>query len=188
MKLPIYHRVLNLALAFALFTAIAAQSVLAQPTGSNDMLENITAYLRISDNLATAGQVAYDQIELLKESGFDVVINLAPADESRNSLEGFLVAQQGMSYVQIPVSWDEPSPRDLKLFFDVMEANRDRKVFVHCFANMRVSAFVYLYRTLHEGVSEEEAVADLHKIWDPSSRSQWANFIEASKTNPPGSE
>ena len=163
----------------------SSHQLYAQPAPSEAMLEDITAYHRISDQLSTAGQIAYDQIEALKEAGFEVVINLAPADESRNGLEGFLVTQQGMSYVQIPVSWQEPGPRDLKMFFDVMKANSDRKVFVHCFANMRVSAFVYLYRTLYEGISEEEALADLHEIWDPASQEQWAEFISSTKANPP---
>ncbi len=141
------------------------------------MLEDILAYLPIHGNLATGGQITYEQIPLLKEAGFEVVINLAPADEERNASEGFLVTQKGMSYVQIPVSWQEPAERDLQMFFDVMEANQDRKVFVHCFANMRVSAFVYLYRTLKQGVSEEEAKAALHKIWDSASEERWAQWV-----------
>ena len=153
----------------------------AQPISTESMLHEITAYVEISENLSTSGQIGYDQIELLKDAGFDVVINLAPADESRNGLEGFLVTQQGMSYIQIPVSWQNPSQRDLQLFFDIMKANTDRKVFVHCFANMRVSAFVYLYRTLHQDISEQAAKEDLAKIWDPYSLEQWANFIETAK-------
>lgn len=150
----------------------------AQSPDTTSMLEDIRAYLRIDDNLSTSGQITYDQIGLLKEAGFEVVINLAPADKDRNQLEGYLVTEQGMSYVQIPVSWKNPSERDLKMFFDIMEANRDRKVYVHCFANMRVSAFVYLYRTLHEGVSEEVARADLAEIWDVNTQEQWVTFIE----------
>ena len=164
-------------LVFLIFVATVPQAN-AQMTDSAPMLDDIRAYLKIDDNLSTAGQIAYDQIEMLKESGFDMVINLATADESRNGLEGFLVTQQGLSYVHIPVSWQNPAERDLQMFFEIMNANRDRKIFVHCFANMRVSAFVYLYRTLQEGLSEEEAKADLAKIWDPASQAQWSNFID----------
>lgn len=142
------------------------------------MLEDIRAYLRINEQLATSGQITYDEIALLEEAGFEVVINLAPADEERNGSEGFLVTQAGMTYIQIPVSWKNPAPRDLELFFDVMEANKDRKVYVHCFANMRVSAFVYLYRTLSLGEPETTAREDMEKIWDPNSQAQWASFIQ----------
>lgn len=153
----------------------------SQKQPESAMLEDIQAYLEISETLSTSGQVGYDEIASIKEAGFEVVVNLAPADEERNSREGFLVTQQGMSYIHIPVSWENPSQRDLRLFFDVMEANEDRKVFVHCFANMRVSAFVYLYRTLQMGTSEEDALTDLHEIWDPHELEQWSAFIKTAR-------
>ena len=149
--------------------------------GTDAELAGARAYLRISERVGTAGQITYDEIEAVKKAGFDIVINLAPADEERNQLEGYLVTEQGMAYVQIPVSWEEPSQRDLQLFFDVMKANKDRNVFVHCFANMRVSAFVYLYRTLLLGEAENVARADLAKIWDPATQPQWVAFIEEAR-------
>ena len=158
--------------------AAAAPQAAAQ---SDAGLADARAYLRISEQLGTAGQITYEEIEAVKDAGFDVVINLAPADEERNRLEGYLVTQQGMTYIQIPVSWQEPSQRDLQLFFDVMKANEDRSVFVHCFANMRVSAFVYLYRTLEVGEPEDPARADLAKIWDPATQPQWVAFIDEAK-------
>jgi len=141
-------------------------------------LDDIRAYVKISDTISTAGQITYDQVGALRESGFDAVVNLAPSDEERNGREGFLVVEQGMTYVQIPVNWREPSDRDLELFFDVMDANRDRKVFVHCFANMRVSVFVYLYRTLRLGEDKATAWEDVLRVWDPSEAEQWKAFIE----------
>lgn len=145
------------------------------------MLEDIQAYVKISDSLSTSGQITYDQIPILQEAGFEVVINLAIADEERNGKEGFLVTQAGMTYIHIPVSWEEPSLRDLHLFFGIMDVNKNSKVFVHCFANMRVSAFVYLYRTLNLGVSEEQANEDLAKVWDPYSKEQWGFFIDKAR-------
>ncbi len=153
----------------------------AQAGDAEAHLEDITNYVKISNHLSTSGQIAYDQIEAIKEAGFEVVINLAPARDDVNGLEGYLVVEQGMSYVHIPVSWQQPSQRDLQLFFDMMKANHDRKVYVHCFANMRVSAFVYLYRTLKEDITEEQARADLEKIWKPEDLEQWAAFIETAR-------
>lgn len=155
--------------------------VLAQQS-SPTMLENIRAFVEIDEQLATSGQMSYEQIPLIKEAGYEVVINLAPADEERNGREGFLVTREEMTYVQIPVSWEAPAERDLQLFFDVMQANRDRKVYVHCFANMRASAFVYLYRTLKAGTPEATARADMAKVWDPATREQWQTFIDQAKS------
>ena len=141
-------------------------------------LETIRNFQVVSDQLASAGQIGYDQIPLIREEGYEVVINLAIADEERNGKEGFLVAQEGLTYVHIPVDWDQPRLSDLEMFFDVMKANEDRKVFVHCFANMRASAFVYMYRTLVEGVPEAEARETMSEVWDPDRLQQWAGLIE----------
>ncbi len=141
-------------------------------------LETIRGFQVVSDQLASAGQIGYEQIPLLLEQGYEVVVNLASADERRNGQEGFLVAQAGLTYVHIPVDWAQPRLSDVEMFFDVMQANQDRKVFVHCFANMRASAFVYLYRTLVEGVPEAEAQGTMHEVWDPGELQQWADLIE----------
>lgn len=150
----------------------------AQDSTPEERLKETRAFLQISDRLATSGQIEYERIKDIKDAGFDVVVNLAPAHEERNISEGFLVTKHRMTYVQIPVDWEQPSLRDLELFFDVMEANRDRKVYVHCFANMRVSVFVYLYRTLKLGEPEGSARRDLEAIWDPASRPQWAQWVD----------
>ncbi len=144
-------------------------------------LSDIRNYTWVSDRLASAGQITYDQIPLLKEEGYEVVINLAIADRERNGEEGFLVAEAGLTYIHIPVDWQEPKLSDVELFYDVMRANEGRKVFVHCFANMRASAFVYLYRTMVEGVPEEEARAVMTGVWDPAEVQQWADLIERAK-------
>ena len=164
-----------------LLLGLLATQTRAQTHDAPKSLDDTMNYVEISDHLTTSGQIIYDHIGDIKTGGHEVVINLAVADQKRNGEEGFRIIQEGMTYVHIPVSWSEPSLRDLKLFFDVMDANRDRKVFVHCFANMRVSVFVYLYRTLRQGISHEEAWKDVLKVWDPNSQAQWTAFIEKAK-------
>ena len=56
-----------------------------------------------------------------------------------------------------------------------MDENRDRHVFVHCAANMRVSALMYAYRVAR-GMPRSEAAADLARIWEPNAT--WARYIE----------
>ncbi len=163
-------------LTLSLFAAILVAPVRGQ--AADEDLATIHNYVKISNQLATAGQISYDQIESLATAGYDVVVNLATASETANSLEGFLVTQAGLTYVHIPVSWSEPSMRDLKMFYEVMEMNKDRKVFVHCFANMRASAFTYLYRTMVEGVDPAVAKESMSPVWDPMELAQWASLIE----------
>lgn len=157
-------------------TALAVESATAQEAPAP--LETIRNFQTVSDRLASSGQIAYDQVPLLREQGYEVVVNLAIADEERNAREGFFVTREGLTYIHIPVDWNEPTLSDVELFFDVMEANAGRKVYVHCFANMRASAFVYMYRTLVEGVPEAEARATMNEVWDPWELEQWGGLIE----------
>ena len=160
---------------------VLALQVAAAAPPADSALQQIHNYVRISPRLATSGQMTYEQIDDIADAGFDVVINLAPAREDRNGREGFLVAERGMTYVNIPVDWEEPALRDLDMFVATMDANRDRKVYVHCFANMRASAFTYLYRTLEQGEDEAEARQDMNVVWDPASQQQWARFLDAAR-------
>lgn len=155
--------------------ALAAAPLTAQTAPAP--LETVRNFQIVDETLSSAGQIAYDQIPLLAEEGYEVVVNLAIADERRNGQEGFLVAQNGLTYVHIPVDWERPELEDVEMFFDVMQANEGRKVFVHCFANMRASAFVYMYRTLVEGVPDAEARATMNEVWDPDELDQWSSLI-----------
>ncbi|KAB8335881.1 phosphatase [Scytonema tolypothrichoides VB-61278] len=140
-------------------------------------MEDIYNYLKISDFIATSGQPTTKEFSAIQQAGYQIVVNLA-LPESTNALpeEKEIVESQGMQYVHIPVVWEKPTIEDLKEFFSVMETNTDKKVFVHCVANKRVSAFIYLYCRLHEQMSEEDAKKELYKIWVPNEI--WQNFIE----------
>ena len=83
-----------------------------------------------------------------------------------------------MVYIQIPVDFATPELSDVQMFFAVMEANQDRKLFVHYIANFRASAFVYMYRTLVEGVSDAEAKQDMSAVWDPGAQPRWAAWAD----------
>ena len=89
-------------LLIVLMSVFMESQAITQDTDAE--LAGARAYLRISERLGTAGQITYDEIGAVKKAGFDIVINLAPADEERNQLEGYLVTEQGMAYIQIPVS------------------------------------------------------------------------------------
>ncbi|MBD1873139.1 protein tyrosine phosphatase family protein [Nodosilinea sp. FACHB-131] len=144
-----------------------------------DALQAIRNYLVLSPTLGTAGQPTAEQFKAVAEAGYTVVVNLA-LSTSDNAIpnEAEVVKSLGMTYFHIPVVWEAPTPVDLAIFFKVMERNRDVKVLVHCALNMRVSAFVYLYRVLRLGIDPAVAIADLHRIWQPNPT--WQTFIDQS--------
>jgi protein tyrosine phosphatase (PTP) superfamily phosphohydrolase (DUF442 family) len=140
-------------------------------------LGDIYNFLQIDDKLATGGMPTEDQLALLKEAGYEVVINLAMPNQP-NALpnEAEIVTELEMEYHSIPVVFNNPTTDDLARLMDMLDANTGRKCFVHCMANHRVSVFVYLYRVLRRGVPPHEAEALLHRIWQPNA--VWAKFIQ----------
>lgn len=139
------------------------------------MLEHIRNFLRIDDRLATSGMPQPDDFTAMRQAGFDVVINLAlPTSDNALSNEGELVSAQGMTYVHIPVKFDAPQPADFDRFTRVLDTCAGQRLFVHCAANMRVSAFVFLHRLSH-GADRTAAERDLAKIWQPDG--VWREFV-----------
>jgi protein tyrosine phosphatase (PTP) superfamily phosphohydrolase (DUF442 family) len=140
-------------------------------------LAAIYHFLQLSPTIATAGQPTVEQFPAIQAAGYQVVINLA-LSASVNAIpdEAAIVQGLGMAYIHIPVLWDQPTVENFQQFAEQLQAHRDDQVFVHCAANMRVSAFMYLYRRLYEGLDATAAAEDLHKIWMPNET--WQSFMQ----------
>ncbi len=145
-----------------------------------EQIEDIYNFVKLSDRIATAGQPTEMQYPAIANAGYQVVINLA-LKESANALtdEDKIAANLGLEYIHIPVFWDAPTLENVQEFITVMNANKDQKIFVHCAANMRVSAFMYLYRQIEDRSDEATARLDLAKIWVPNET--WQTFIDSTK-------
>lgn len=145
-------------------------------------LDAIRNFIAVSATLATAGQPSERQVEELARAGFQVVVNLGLLDP-RYCLadEAGLSQSLGIEYHHIPVDFNAPGSRDLETFFEVMDAARGKKVFVHCAANYRVSSFVALYGEVRLGWSIDEADAHISRVWEPNDT--WREFIETSRRN-----
>ena len=137
---------------------------------------DIFNHLVINEKLITGGHPSKDSFKKLSKKGVAVVINLLPSHQNFIDNEGFLVAENNMDYIYIPVEWDNPKETDFNSFVLAMKKYQEKKIFVHCARNMRVSAFVYLYRVLHNNSPEKKAKESMEKIWKPSGT--WKKFIE----------
>lgn len=142
-------------------------------------LAEIRDFLEIEPNFLTSGQPTVDQLHLISAAGCRLVINLA-AQASPDFIldEGERLRALGLDYVHIPVDWNAPTRDDLDACFAILKANQDRRIFIHCARNMRVSAFVFLYRVLILGLDEAACRADMERIWQPNEI--WEEFIRAS--------
>ncbi|HEX5650043.1 MAG TPA: GNAT family N-acetyltransferase [Steroidobacteraceae bacterium] len=136
--------------------------------------ENVHA---VDEKLWTSGQLSPRDIERLPDIGIEAVVNLAlPTSSNALPGEAEAITALGLPYVQIPVPWERPEPHHLRQFFGVMDAFDGRKVWVHCAKNMRVSAFVYLYRRLRRGEPDAVARHPMDEVWEPTGT--WRAFID----------
>lgn len=139
-------------------------------------LQSIFNYLPINSHLCTSGQPTPQQFKTIADHGFRSLINLAPhSAENAIENEADIVASLGMQYIHIPVDFDSPQQQDLDQFVAAIKSCSGDKTWVHCAANMRVSCFIFLYRTTILGEDRARAQIDLNKIWQPFG--VWQNFI-----------
>jgi protein tyrosine phosphatase (PTP) superfamily phosphohydrolase (DUF442 family) len=142
-----------------------------------DSLNTIRSFQLIDSNNASSGYVNDRQFKYLKEYGFTHVISLLPGNQSR---EDSIVTSLGMTFTQIDVNWKEPTIVNVQNYFSDMKKYSGQKVFLHCMANMRASAFMFLYRTTQLKINIAEAKKALYEIWDPKENPKWDLLIKKS--------
>ena len=109
--------------------------------------EAIYHWRRLEDRITTSGQPTEPQLADLQALGVRHVVNLGlHTHEKALPDEAASVARLGMTYVHIPVDFQNPTVQDFEQFCAVMEQLKDVRLHVHCIANYPVSAFFYRYR------------------------------------------
>lgn len=147
-------------------------------------MEAVNTY-RVFDWLWTSGQLSAADVSALPGIGIEAVINLAvPSSSYALPGEAELVTGLGLTYIHLPVAWENPLPQQFFQFVGLLQALQGRKVWLHCALNMRVSAFVYLYRRLVLGEKETDASFPMREIWAPNET--WQEFMQqVSRQFPP---
>ena len=113
-------------------------------------MKEINNYIKVDKYISTSGQPTKKQFKVIAKNGFDVVINLAVSDIKKGAIkqEGEIVDKYGMIYYHIPISWKKPELDRLDLFLKTLEVlqKSNKKVWIHCIKNYRVSVFLYRYK------------------------------------------
>ena len=141
-------------------------------------LSKVFNYHNIDDLFATSGQPNAYQLKLIAENGYDAVINLAPNSVFEGSVinEAEILTANKVKYIHIPVNFNKPKDEDFLKFVNCLEKNKDKKIWIHCAANMRVSAFVYKYRRDILKLEDSEIIEDMNLIWSPNN--VWSSFLD----------
>ena len=138
-------------------------------------LEEIYHFTAHNARLASAGLPQPEEIAFVKSAGYETIINLLPGYYEGVSEEETRIRALEIDYVHIPVEWNAPQLSDLERFFAAMQEREDKRIFVHCAANMRATAFLFLYRTLIAGEDAKAPAATMARIWEPNPT--WQDFI-----------
>jgi Putative phosphatase (DUF442) len=81
-------------------------------------LSEITNFVQLTEDIGTSGQPQREQFALIKDAGYDAVINLAlPTSDHAIPDEGSVVTGLGMSYSHVPVVFENPTLDNLRTFF-----------------------------------------------------------------------
>lgn len=139
-----------------------------QDTARTAVLASIGRFHRYDEDLAAGAQPSPEQLEALRDEGFEVIFNISPAS-TRNALAGEagIVEGLGMDYVHFPVDCSNLRPIHYKTFRGIMGGLEGKRIFVHCGGNIKSSNLIHMYLVLEGGMKEEESLATLKTIQDP---------------------
>ena len=129
---------------------------------------------RLDDRITTSGQPTEQQLGDIGALGVRHIVNLGLHTHEK-ALPDASVARFGMTYIHIPVDFQNPTDQDFDQFCAVMEQLKGVPVHVHCIANARVSAFFHRYRRDVLGMDATQARTEMESVWRPNAI--WAAFV-----------
>jgi tyrosine-protein phosphatase SIW14 len=150
-------------------------------TDKDQVSKGLPNFGRVSDNLYRGGQPTSDGFKALHAMGVGIVVNLRD-DRAEMAVEKGEVESLGMKSVEIPWSANhEPSSAQIVEFLDLVRANPDVKIFVHCRRGAdRTGVMIASYRIAVEHKPVGEAVSEMHRYhYDWLFRPQLKRYIES---------
>ena len=152
--------------------------MMATTTSAQGLLPAPPNVVAINERLITSGQPSAAWLETLGQRGIEGVIYLAPLTVSDAIPdEPTILARQGIEFVHIPITFNNPGSADFDRFIAAMTALQGKKILVHCQVNMRASSMVFLYRTIVLKEDPQAAFDAVGKVWVPNG--VWLRFITA---------
>ena len=109
-----------------------------------------------------AGQPSEADLDAYSKAGVKTVVNLRSALEMEKAGfdEAAAASKAGMKYVNVPIGSTPPSDAELAKIFGALDQAGSGKVLMHCATSNRVGMVWSIYRGAHQGLEEEDAVAE----------------------------
>ena len=152
----------TLATAPAVPAAAQAESTSSSQRLKVDGLPNLG---RVSRQVLRGGQPNPAGFDELKKLGVGIVVNLRHETDDVAREKEF-VTSRGMQYVNIP--WrgsQDPNPAQVAEFLEVLQANHDKQVFVHCQRGAeRTGVMVACYRITSDKWTADKALHEMEQF------------------------
>src|ERR1035438_8024385 len=130
---------------------------------ANQEPDGIGNFSQVTESLSRGAQPTAAGFTKLRDMGMGIIVNFRDeagetADEKKQ------VESLGMEYVGIPWSGRQyPSSAQIIQFLDLIRANPQEKIFVHCLRGAdRTGTMIAAYRIAVEHQSAAKAVSEMH--------------------------
>jgi protein tyrosine phosphatase (PTP) superfamily phosphohydrolase (DUF442 family) len=175
----IEYRVIVVAALWVVVSLIAGTQVSFGQTENKS--RGLPNFGRVTDKLYRGGQPTSDGFESLHAMGVGIVVDFRekPSEVASEKRE---VESFGMKSIGIPWSANhDPSSAQIIEFLDLVRANPDTKIFVHCRRGAdRTGVMIAAYRIAVEHKPAAEAVSEMHQYhYDWLFRSQLKRYIDS---------
>ncbi|RUO39532.1 serine/threonine protein phosphatase [Pseudidiomarina aestuarii] len=125
-----------------------------------ESLQNMTNVRLPVPGRISAGPPTAEQLVAFAAAGGDIVINLQSFEELQDIPEASWAAKANLDYFHIPIAGSNDLTREAVAQFDqIVTANRDRQMLMHCGSGNRVGAMIALRAAWHQGATAAEAIA-----------------------------
>ena len=144
---------------------------------TDPVLKTIINFRQHDPLLSTGGQPDAGELRAIGRAGFHVVINLGLQGAPYALIdERQIVTAHGMQYHHLPVNFKAPEIERFNAFRHLYRQLANRKCFIHCAANKRVSCFLALYRMIEMDWPQKDAEKEMRWVWEPDAA--WRSFME----------
>ena len=180
--------------AIALTGILASVMLLsgAQLSWSNpgETLAGLPNFGRVTDMLYRGAQPSSAGFTALREMGVAIIVNFRD-EPGETAAEKREVESMGIKYVGIPWSGqDNPSNDQVVQFLDLVRANPQAKIFVHCQRGAdRTGTMIAAYRISVQHQTVAEAVSEMHEyhysqFWLPQLERYVTSLPNVLQSNP----
>ena len=126
--------------------------------------EGVRNYTRVDATVACAGATPPEAMAVLRERGFNAVINFRTSGENGATVDAGRAAAEaaGLNYVHLP--FRQPTPELVESFLSAVAEPANQPVFIHCGSANRVGAMWLIKRVKQDNYSIDDAVAEAEAI------------------------